>query len=258
MTGHDWLACADPQAMLNSLRGKASERKVRLYLCACCRRIWPILADERCRAAVEASEDYADGLIGDEQLRAAFIGTQRASYELHPAEVYREDLDEAYSACTFLALPSPYDPASVVDLRAADAVAWRAVPDGGPRNPDAPGDAPTAEWAAVWTTERGAQADLLRDIFGDPSRPVAVDPAWLTWNDGAVAKLARAIYEGRTFDRLPIVADALEEAGCTDAALLAHCRRPGGHVRGCWVVDLLLGKTSDPVWEPPRPETPDW
>ena len=68
------------------------------------------------------------------------------------------------------------------------------------------------------------------------------DPSWLAWNDGAIRKIAQTIYDARAFDRLPLLADALEDAGCTDAAILSHCREPGEHVRGCWVVDLLLGK----------------
>jgi hypothetical protein len=70
-----------------------------------------------------------------------------------------------------------------------------------------------------------------------------VETIWLSWNDGIVPKLAQAIYDDRVFDRLPILADALEEAGCTNADILNHCRQPGEHVRGCWVVDLLLGKS---------------
>jgi hypothetical protein len=90
--------------------------------------------------------------------------------------------------------------------------------------------------------ERAAQCPLMRDIFGNPFRLVALNPARLAWNDGTVPKLAQAIYEERAFDRLPVLGDALEEAGCTDADVLSHCRGPGPHVRGCWVIDLLLGK----------------
>jgi hypothetical protein len=73
-------------------------------------------------------------------------------------------------------------------------------------------------------------------------RPFTADPSWLAWNDGTVAKLAAAIYDERRFADLPILADALEDAGCADAAVLAHCRGGGEHVRGCWVVDLLTGR----------------
>jgi hypothetical protein len=88
--------------------------------------------------------------------------------------------------------------------------------------------------------ERRAQCDLLREIFGNPFRPPAVQPAWLSWNEGTLPRLARGIYDDRAFDRLGILADALEDAGCTDAVILGHCREPGEHVRGCWLVDLLL------------------
>ncbi len=91
--------------------------------------------------------------------------------------------------------------------------------------------------------ERQLHCVLIRDIFGNPFRPVAIDPAWLTWRDGTIPLIAQAIYEERRFADMPILADALEEAGCADADILNHCRQPGEHVRGCWVVDLLLGKT---------------
>jgi hypothetical protein len=84
----------------------------------------------------------------------------------------------------------------------------------------------------------------LHDLFGAlPFRPVILEAAWLTWQGGMVPKIAQAIYNDRRFDHLPILADALEEAGCTDADILNHCRQPGEHVRGCWVLDLLLSRS---------------
>jgi hypothetical protein len=81
---------------------------------------------------------------------------------------------------------------------------------------------------------------LLRDIFGNPFRPVAIDPAWVT---STVVALARGIYDDRAFDRMPILADALEDAGCDHSDILTHCRDPEAmHVRGCWAIDLVLGK----------------
>jgi hypothetical protein len=91
------------------------------------------------------------------------------------------------------------------------------------------------------TEERSAQAQLIRCIY-NPFFSQTIGSAWLTWRDATVPKLAQTIYDERAFARLPILADALEEAGCADAAILDHCREPGPHVRGCWVVDLLLGK----------------
>ena len=81
---------------------------------------------------------------------------------------------------------------------------------------------------------------LLRDILGNPFRPVAVDPDWLT---STVVALARQMYESRDFSPMPVLADALQAAGCDNEDILAHCRGPGPHVRGCWMVDLLLGKS---------------
>src|SRR5262249_49758118 len=91
--------------------------------------------------------------------------------------------------------------------------------------------------------ERQVQADILREIFGNPFRPPAIDPAWLRWNDGTVPRLARVIYDERSFETLPVLADALEDAGCPDVALLQHCRSGAGHFRGCWAIDAILGKT---------------
>jgi hypothetical protein len=85
--------------------------------------------------------------------------------------------------------------------------------------------------------------DLLRDIFGNPFRFPRIDAAVLGWNGGTLVKLAQTIYGDRAFDRLPILADALEEAGCDNANILNHCRSEGPHVRGCWVLDAILVKT---------------
>ena len=85
-------------------------------------------------------------------------------------------------------------------------------------------------------------SQFVRDIFGNPFHAVGIDVAWLTWHDGTVPKIAQAIYDSRAFGYLPILADALEEAGCEDAGILNHCREPGLHVEGCWVVDLVPGK----------------
>jgi hypothetical protein len=90
---------------------------------------------------------------------------------------------------------------------------------------------------------KGFEAALLRDISGNPFRKIAVDPAWLAWNGGSALSMAKRIYEEPCFEDIPVLADALEEAGCDNADLLTHCREPGEHVRGCWVIDLLLGKT---------------
>jgi hypothetical protein len=100
-----------------------------------------------------------------------------------------------------------------------------------------------ADVERAYAGSRRDRMALFREVVGNPFRPApALDPAWLSWNGGTVPKLAEAIYDERAFDRLPVLADALEDASCADPDLLGHLRGPGPHVRGCWVVDLLLGK----------------
>ncbi len=94
-------------------------------------------------------------------------------------------------------------------------------------------------WGEAGTAEAHIQADVLRDIFGNPFRPISLNLSWLT---PTVKQLAVAIYEQRQFDKMPLLGDALEEAGCDNEDVLQHCRGGGEHVRGCWVVDKVLGK----------------
>jgi hypothetical protein len=100
------------------------------------------------------------------------------------------------------------------------------------------------DFKSTWADKKLPESwrSLIHDVFGDFFRPAAINPAWLAWNDTTAQKIAQAIYDERAFDLMPILADALEEAGCTDANILHHCRQPAEHVRGCWVIDLVLGK----------------
>jgi hypothetical protein len=104
----------------------------------------------------------------------------------------------------------------------------------------------SAEMYTPWVfndeAERERQASILLDLFGNPFRSVKLNRAWLAWNDATILHIAQAIYDQRAFDRMRKLADALEDAGCDNADILKHCREPGEHVRGCWVIDLLLGK----------------
>jgi hypothetical protein len=102
---------------------------------------------------------------------------------------------------------------------------------------------PEGTWAAESDGVAAAQTALLRDIFGNPFRLVIFDPAWLTWHDGLLVSMARQMYDSRDFSDMPILADALEEAGCSNADILGHLRGPGPHVRGCWAIDWCLGKS---------------
>jgi hypothetical protein len=223
MTERGWLECTHPERLLYYLQNlceRVSERKLRLFGCGCCRRVWHLLKEERHRRAIEIVEQYADGHLTDEDLESARVEVS------FPAE---DDI-WATGAVDSLTAPST-DP----HLKRVATYTTAALAD----QTD-----PYILLEYDEDDERKLQCSLLRDIFGDPFRPQpAIDSSWLSWNDAIVPKLAQAIYDDRAFDRLPILADALEEAGCTNADILNHCRQPGEHVRGCWVVDLLLGKS---------------
>jgi hypothetical protein len=201
--------------MLEFLRGGASDRKLRLFAVACCRRLWHLLGDECSRQLVELIEHCADNPNRNDRLSAA--AWQHSQH-------YRIGL--------YVAAP----PAAAMAHDAAGAGAWAAA-----------WKVVTAAQRAVGLNDRTRvcdedipQANLLRELFGNPFRSVPIDPLWLWWSNQAVLGLARTIYEDRCFDVMPILADALEDAGCHDADILNHCRQPGEHARGCWVIDLLL------------------
>jgi hypothetical protein len=229
-----WLACENPGPMLVWLRSRASARKVRLFACACCRRVGHLLSDPRSQEALATAERYADGLVGDAERSAARRVAQEAAQSravTNQPPTFPKWERRVASAVYYATAADAWEGAYKARQLAAEALFWRA---GGFDSPD---------WQGVEPAERRAQAELLRDIFGWlPFRLVPISPAWLAWDGGTVAKLAAAAYEERSFDRLAVLADALEEAGCADSELLGHLRGPGPHARGCWALDLLLGK----------------
>jgi hypothetical protein len=211
VTEADWLRCTDPGPMLEFLRGRASERKLRLFACACCRSVWHLLTDERSRRAVETVECKADGGASNEDFYAATLAAE-------------EDGTSAAWAALYATLPDATRAATECATCAAEAACHTATP------------------ADARAAERARQAQLLLEVFGNPFHLPSLPSELLAWNDGTLPRLARAIYDERAFDQLPILADALEDAGCDNAGILNHCRQSGVHVRGCWVIDLLLGK----------------
>jgi hypothetical protein len=127
--------------------------------------------------------------------------------------------------------------AQLASIYLADYYYFRAIED----RPGTTGEWQLAE--AAKQEEQLKQLASMRDLFHDLARPTGPsDPAWLRWNDGMVVKIAQGIYDERAFDRMPILHDALLDAGCTKEVLLAHCLNPAGHVRGCWVIDQLTGR----------------
>jgi hypothetical protein len=207
MTEAKWSSCSDPQALLRLLKGKASKRKLRLFACACCRRHRSVLRGKN-HQVLEASEEFADGRISRKEME----GMRRKWFTFDYPIPLRGTWQAALS-CASMTHSATW---------ANEAADHAAEASNRPER------------------ERLVHAVFLHDIFGNPFRPVTVDPSWLAWNDGTVVQLAQGIYDDRAFDRLPVLADALEEAGCDNADILAHCRSKGKHVRGCWLIDLLL------------------
>ncbi len=234
MTEEEWLATGDPTPMMEYVRGKVSDRKLRLYSCGCCRMVWDSLVNRRSREALVYSEAFSDGIGAVEELWMHEYWAEGVAYGLDVKEErYRRERNGVIRGWM------PEDDCTEIDgVRT----------DNGERIsfPTARNAAVAVECATSLTNDFSMRVDpsilslpVLRDIFGNPFRPVVADPAWLT---PTVQSIASSIYTDRAFDRLPILADALEEAGCTNAVVLLHCRQPGEHVRGCWVVDLVLGK----------------
>lgn len=244
MTESEWLTCANPGPMLEFLWGKASDRKLRLFACACHQRIWHLLSDkEVCRKTIEFAERFADGHASKNELHGRAWGKPGSAFSvvLYNAWTAAENSIE-FGAGTAKEAVLRLDPDKYKQREDAFKTASESYRLGEAMQiADA---AMPIEWMAkgklAWTKECHGQCIVLRDIFGPlPSRSVFLDPSWLTPD---VVHLAQSIYDDRAFDRLTILADALEEAGCNNPDILAHCRQPGEHVRGCWVVDRILEK----------------
>jgi hypothetical protein len=211
MTEAEWQSSTDAHALYHHLRWwvRPPERKYRLFACAVCRQCWPRLSDLG-RHAVALAEPAADGHPID--------GRSGLEYELlneHNAlRVQRVPLPH----------PTPEERAALIAYAVVASRSGAEAADDAIRNvPD----------------EATPVADVIRDVFGNPFGPATVPAHWRT---ETVVALAAGIYAARAFDRMPILADALQDAGCDDEPVLSHCRSPGPHVLGCWVVDSVLNK----------------
>jgi hypothetical protein len=220
MTELEWLGSSDPAPMLRYLREQgASERKLRLLACACCRRIWHLLPDPRSRLAVEVAERFADD-------RASLLDLARARTKAVEAVKGKSGPDWAAYWTTNVKASGPIWNV----FAAASTLSMQTI------------RASEAEYDADLAVEFRRQVALVYEVIGNPFRPSRLDPFCLAWGDGLVRQLAEGIYEDRAFDRMPVLGDALEDAGCRDVELLAHCREHREHVRGCWVLDMILGR----------------
>jgi hypothetical protein len=212
MTEQEWLECTDPRKMMREIGVLGTTyRKARLFCCAYCRCFFWDYLPLGIRDAIEVAEAYADHAVSKYKLRKAqdaFLSVGKITNAEWRANLVAQ----------FATSPSNSFRSACMLLENRNSLPWK----GGKK----------------------AIASIIREIFGFPlGTAMTIAASILAWNDGTIPKLAQAIYDERVFDGLPILADALEEAGCHDPDILAHCRQPGEHVRGCWVVDLVLGKS---------------
>jgi hypothetical protein len=285
MTEDEWLTCDDPTPMLEFLRGRASDRKLRLFAVACCRRVFHLITDEHSRTAVRVADEFAEDVATDDARRLAegraeevrtaaeAVCSRKVTEVTYADEAIAEGWTllakvDAAAAGRATVLPlaliaaqeaSKSATGALVSAAEAEDYTLRATLLSAGQLTHMAVEGEIAKQRALRVAQfsagegrfsRGSwQAVLARCIF-KPFRPsLPLPPEVLAWNDGTVRRLAEAIYDERqmpeaTLDtaRLAILADALLDAGCDDEALIQHCREPGPHVRGCWAVDLILGK----------------
>jgi hypothetical protein len=257
MTEAEWLAATGPTPLLVYLRGcrvpdrdevipgdgpavRCSGRKVALFVTAVCERVWLAPINEPTRRGMTYLQQYAAGEISlpdllrslEDVRREDERGWHRPYFPFYTARV--DEPQAAHHIAGKTAVVTAWAMAHEV-LHRSDPAEIERLGDNWRRHERA-----EAEWRQAYRQVETCQAGLLRDIVGNPFRPVTVDPAWLT---PTVVARAEGIYGDRTFDRIPILADALADAGCDNTDVLAHCHIDGEHVRGCWAVDLVLGKT---------------
>jgi hypothetical protein len=241
MTEAEWERATDPQAMLTWLRdqGQLSERKARLFGLAVAQPLAPLLTDPRSRRILELMERVAEAIPGRDPSHPSLAwhaAVETVGAAVRSATALSSLNASMWAACAAYC-PGLYAgpgvdgvvPGFTQALDAAELAACEHEAEEGAGTDPAAGDVATAGYVR-----------LLHDLFGNPFRPVAFDPAWRTPTAVAIAQVA---YDARDFAALPVLADALEEAGCDNAELLAHLRGPGPHARGCWAADLVLEKS---------------
>ena len=229
MDAGDWPAVS-PWGLLTTA-AERSDRQPRLLACAWVRHILDRLPPDRpargvsaewLRGVIAAAELVADGPVSPPNFSSPSLSappmTNRSAVAESPAT-------QMVRWLTFA--PGTFEPALFEEM---PAVAARVL-------------GPDADWYPEFERRQSELNALILEVFGPQTDAPRIDPEWRTWNNGDVLNLAKTIYEDDRFDLLPILADALEEAGCDNAEILTHCRGPGPHVRGCWVVDLILGKS---------------
>lgn len=204
-------------AMLRRLAPQIEERRLYLFACGCCRQVWPLLENPQMRLTVARVEALADDLVT--------LGEDRAS-ALWPVVSSLATAWAKEATATLKTLGSHLNRQSLVmNVQLVADHAARALRD--------------TVGARDWSAAQKRQSALLFDLLGKRDQPLAIDPRWLRWNDGTLLKMAEAIYREHRFADMPMLGDALEEAGCDSPELLRHCRHHTEHARGCWLLDAL-------------------
>ena len=220
MTEEEWLASKDIRRLVEYQSSQKRARKLRLFGCGCCRYFGAWNRVERMKQALIRAERFADGELSESTMEKWSRDAWKAFSEARRGTTFSPEA-EVYLAIRDVTMPSRYS-----EYTDAWRVFWIHATD----------FQLTSKDEAI-----NILLSLFRDVFGNPLRPVAFDAAWRT--DTAVS-LAKGMYESRDFGVMPILADALQDAGCDSEDVLNHCRDPEQtHVRGCWVVDLVLGKS---------------
>jgi hypothetical protein len=215
VTEDEWANATCPYTMLKSLKGKLSERKLLLFTAYCVVRHRLLPHDEHGERISQAGALFLDGSMSGEQFHDSIATSYGPEYppKLSSSRAFNAHEQSRYLSEMFR-FHASHDRYTSEDPHGLDCYLIR-------------------------DRERQRHSVVLRELTGNPFRPFTVDPLWQT---ESVVALASGIYADRAFDRMPILADALEEAGCDDREVLNHCRGAVPHVRGCWVVDLVLGK----------------
>jgi hypothetical protein len=223
----EWPEGMNLQPLFHSLYGRIGPRKQRLVGVAMCRRIAHLLPDDACRAALDVAERYADREAKRPEIALAHEAAQSAWHRIGGVMFTAREDSPRYAVRALAMLTHPT--ARHFADRVADGCAAAA------------GCVEPAHYSRLHNAECVEQKRLLLDILPPIPTPAGLK-RWAGHESGLVARLALGIYQERAYDRLPILADALEEAGCSDQDILSHLHCAGPHVRGCWALDLLLGK----------------
>ncbi len=229
MTEAEWHNSDSITAMLQFVRRGTTDRKLRLFAVACCRNVWSFLP-KYSRAATGVAELYADGF-------ATFAHLKEAEQQVSQDAIEAGYSDGAICCGSYAAVKSAWIAAEGAS-RCTTGVGWEpmSVPKP-PRRKTAEHLRVTQRAYEVWRQKRFCeQAHLLRDICNPFHRNIiGIFPS-------TVIEFAISIYAGKQYEAMPILADVLEEDGCLDETILTHCRSDGLHVRGCWVIDHIIGK----------------